>query len=130
LNSKNKKIIIVEDQPIVALDFMNLFQVNGYMNISSFFSGKDAIENIKLEKPDLALLDIRLKDDISGLDIASLLNNLNVPFIFISAFSDNNNYQKALKLKPAHIFTKPVNQSSLLKSVEAILSKKVNEQFN
>jgi DNA-binding response OmpR family regulator len=124
---KNKRIIIVEDEPIVALDFEYLFINNGYKNISSFYSGKEAIENINLQKPDLALLDIRLEDEISGLDIAIELQKLNIPFIFISAFSDQNNYTRALSLSPAHLFYKPVNSKALMSTVESILNKvKVN----
>lgn len=124
---KNKRIIIVEDEPIVALDFEYLFINNGYKNISSFYSGKEAIENINLQKPDLALLDIRLEDEISGLDIAIELQKLNIPFIFISAFSDQNNYTRALSLSPAHLFYKPVNSNALMSTVESILNKvKVN----
>ena len=124
---KYKRIIIVEDEPIVALDFEYLFINNGYKNISSFYSGKEAIENINLQKPDLALLDIRLEDEISGLDIAIELQKLNIPFIFISAFSDQNNYTRALSLSPAHLFYKPVNSKALMSTVESILNKvKVN----
>jgi YesN/AraC family two-component response regulator len=124
---KNKRIIIVEDEPIVALDFEYLFINNGYKNISSFYSGKEAIENINLQKPDLALLDIRLEDEISGLDIAIELQKLNIPFIFISAFSDQNNYTRALSLNPSHLFYKPVNSKALMSTVESILNKvKVN----
>jgi DNA-binding response OmpR family regulator len=118
----NKKIIIVEDQPIVAMDFIYFLKNNGYTNVSTFYSGKDAIENITLEKPDLALLDIMLDDNVTGLDVAAELKKLNVPFIFISAFSDNNSYLKALSLCPIQIFYKPVDQYSLLNSVESIFN--------
>jgi YesN/AraC family two-component response regulator len=124
---KYKRIIIVEDEPIVALDFEYLFINNGYKNISSFYSGKEAIEDISLQKPDLALLDIRLEDEISGLDVAIELQKFNIPFIFISAFSDQNNYTRALSLDPAHLFYKPVNSKALMSTVESILNKvKVN----
>lgn len=119
---KNKRIIIVEDQPVVALDLLCFFKNNGYTNVSSFFSGKDAMKYINFEKPDLALLDIRLQDGISGIDIAEELEKLDVPFIFISAFSDSGNYQKALNLNPAHIFYKPVDYNALLNTVESVLN--------
>lgn len=120
---KSKRIIIVEDEPIVALDFEQLLLNHGYKNISSFYSGREAIEDINLHKPDLALLDVRLEDDVSGLDVAIELQKNNIPFIFISAFSDKNNYIRALSLNPSHLFYKPVSSSALLSTVESILNR-------
>jgi len=121
---KNKRIVILEDQSIVALDIELLFTNNGFTNISSFSSGKEAIENINLIKPDLALLDIKLKGEVTGLDVAEVLKKLNVEFIFVSAFSDQNNYLKALNLNPAQIIYKPFKVQDLLKTVETVLNKK------
>jgi len=121
---KNKRIVILEDQSIVALDIELLFTNNGFTNISSFSSGKKAIENINLIKPDLALLDIKLKGEVTGLDVAEVLKKLNVEFIFVSAFSDQNNYLKALNLNPAQIIYKPFKLQDLLKTVETVLNKK------
>ncbi len=121
---KNKRIVILEDQSIVALDIELLFTNNGFTNISSFSSGKKAIENINLIKPDLALLDIKLKGEVTGLDVAEVLKKLNVEFIFVSAFSDQNNYLKALNLNPAQIIYKPFKVQDLLKTVETVLNKK------
>ncbi len=120
---KDKRIIIVEDEPVVALDFLYFFKDNGFTNISSYYSGENALESIQDETPDIALLDIRLKKKVTGLDVAAELQKLNVPYIFISAFSDKNNYQRALKMNPAHIFYKPVDQKILLSTVESILRK-------
>ncbi len=116
----DKKVIIVEDEPIIALDFQFFLINKGYTNTTIFYSGGKAIKNINQEKPDLALLDIRLQDSISGLDVAEVLKGLNVPFIFISAFSDKDNYQKAVYLNPVHIFYKPVDKAVLLNAVENI----------
>ena len=118
----NKRIIIIEDQILIALDLEFLFRNNGYKDVSSFSSGKKAIENIKTKKPDLALLDIRLQDDVSGITVAESLKELDVPFIFVSAFSDHNNYVKAVKLNPAKIFYKPFDPKDLLNAAEEILN--------
>jgi DNA-binding response OmpR family regulator len=117
-----KKILIVEDQPIVALDYRILFEVKGY-DCAAFSKGRQALESIKSDKPDLALLDIKLQDDVSGIEIGKVLKLFSVPTIFISAFSDTENHKKAVSLQPAYIFTKPINFNELNKAVEKILNK-------
>jgi len=56
---KEKRIIVVEDLAIVSFAFQNFLSNNGYSNVKVFSSGGDAIENINLEKPDRALLDVQ-----------------------------------------------------------------------
>ncbi len=117
-----KKILIVEDQPIVALDYSNCLERKGYSCIC-FSKGREALENIKSDRHDIALLDIRLKDDVSGIEVGKVLKFFSVPTIFISAFSDPEDHLKAARLQPAHIFNKPVNMNDLLIAVEKILDK-------
>ena len=118
---KRKKIVIAEDQKIVALDLELSLKRNGYREIVSFCSGKKAIEYIDLQKPDLVLLDIRLQDEVTGLDIAEKLNRLNIPFIFVSAFSNPDNYRKAFSLKAVKVFRKPYILRDLINTVDDIL---------
>jgi two-component SAPR family response regulator len=118
---KNKRIVIVEDQPIVALDFQTFLKINGYNNVHFFISGKEAMEGIKNTPPDLAILDIKLKDTVTGLDIAEYLKNLKIKFIFVSAFSNKENYKKAVDLNPAKILFKPINHNALLNSINEVL---------
>jgi DNA-binding NtrC family response regulator len=115
-----KKILIVEDEPIVALDYRLFLERRGYRIITSF-TGRDVLDNLNIYKPDLALLDIRLQDNISGIDIGKVLKEIGIPFIYISAFSDPNNLRKALELNPVHIFKKPVSVLAVYKAVEKIL---------
>jgi two-component SAPR family response regulator len=120
----DKRIIIVEDQPIVALDFQILMKNNGFNNSFCFAAGGKALENINKIKPDLAILDIKLKDQVTGINIAEHLHKLGVPFIFVSAFSNHENYKKAVALNPARIFHKPIDHKSLLNAVNEIFSLK------
>ncbi|RPI65942.1 MAG: response regulator [Ignavibacteriales bacterium] len=56
---RGKRIIVVEDISIVSVEFQNFLYNNGYRNVKVFPRGRDAIENINLEKPDRALLDVQ-----------------------------------------------------------------------
>lgn len=115
-----KKILIVEDEPIVALDYRLFFEERGY-NIQTSFTGKDVLDNLNIYNPDLVILDIRLKDNITGIEIGKKLKEVRIPFIYVSAFSDPNNLQKAIELNPSHIFRKPVSVYTVYKTVEEIL---------
>lgn len=120
----DKRIIIVEDQPIVALDFQTFLQNNGFTNSIFFAAGSKALENIDEVTPDLAILDVKLKDQVTGINIAEKLHKLGVPYIFVSAFSNQENYKKVIALNPARIFHKPVDHKSLLNAVNEIFSLK------
>lgn len=75
--------------------------------------GKKAIEFLEREEPSVALLDIKLADGVSGIDIAKKLEKKGIPFIFISAFSDPNNLRRAKELNHFGIIKKPINENYL-----------------
>lgn len=115
-----KNILIVEDEPVVALDYKLFFESKGYI-CKTFSSGLKALNFIKTWSPDVAILDIRVKDKVSGIDVGRKLKLLNVPLVFISAFSNPFNRLKALSLKPALIFEKPVLRHNLKEVVDKVL---------
>ena len=106
---KKKTILIAEDEPVIALDYRVFFEKRGYETIV-LQSATEVIKSIRKKKPDFGLVDIRLfKDGNAGIRIGTELQNLNIPFVFISGFPDPMVYEEAIKLKPVHIFLKPVN---------------------
>jgi DNA-binding response OmpR family regulator len=117
------KIMVVEDKAIIALDIMRFLVSRGYKNTTYYLNGIDALKAIKNNKPDLALLDVILADDISGIDIAKELKRLSVPFIFISALSNPNHQKAVMKLSPEAIFLKPVNLNEVLIAIQNIFTK-------
>ena len=108
--------LIVEDQCITALDLKCILKLYGYSNTVVTDKGRKAIDYLANETPSLALLDIKLADDISGIDIGRKLNEKAIPFIFISAFSNPENLTLAKELNPLGIIKKPFN-GQILKNV-------------
>ena len=117
------KIMVVEDKAIIALDIRRFLASKGYNNTTFYLNGSDALKAIKNNKPDLALLDVILPDEISGIDIAKELKRLSVPFIFISALSNPNHQKAVINLRPEAIFHKPVNLNEVLISIQNIFTK-------
>ncbi|MFZ0453898.1 MAG: response regulator [Ignavibacteriaceae bacterium] len=105
--------LIVEDATIIARDLKRILQNIGISNSIIINEGRIAIELSKLDTPSIALLDIKLADGISGLEVAKELKKEDVPFIFISGFSDKKNKQLAQDLDPIGIIEKPFDESTL-----------------
>lgn len=105
--------LIVEDQVITALDLKQTLKDYGYSNVTIINKGKNAIDFIENEPLSVALLDIKLADEVSGIDVAKKLKQKRIPFIFISAFSNPENFRLAKELKPAGILKKPFREQSI-----------------
>ena len=105
----SKKALILEDAAVTALDLKYILRDCGFFNSIIIDKGQKAIDFIEIELPSIALLDIKLADNISGIEVAKLLKQKNVPFIFISAFSNQKNLKLAKELNPLGIVSKPFN---------------------
>ncbi|MFZ0453583.1 MAG: response regulator [Ignavibacteriaceae bacterium] len=105
--------LIVEDQFITALDLKQTLKNYGYSNVTIINKGKSAIDFIENQPLTVALLDIKLADNVSGLEVAKKLKQKSIPFIFISAFSNPENFRLAKELKPAGIVKKPFREQSI-----------------
>ncbi len=124
---KSPKIMVVEDKAIIALDIMRFLISKGYKNTMYYLTGDDAFKAIRDKKPDLAILDVILDGEITGIDIAEELNKFSIPFIFVSALSNPKHRQEIERLKPAAVFIKPVNLNEVLLAVQnALTFEKVN----
>ncbi len=109
-----KTALIVEDQALPAMDLKSTLNVCGFQNSIIAGSGKKAITLIENEKFSFATLDIKLSDNISGIEVGKILNKKNIPFIFISAFANPENFELAKRLNPLGIFEKPYDKNALI----------------
>ncbi len=122
ISMKSPRILVVEDKAIIALDIMRFLISKGYKDTRYYLNGEDALKAIKKEKPDIAILDVILHGEISGIEIAEELRRLSVPFIFVSALSNPIHQQAVLNLNPAAVFLKPVNLNEVLAIVQKVLT--------
>lgn len=123
------KIIIVENEPIIAEDIKDICELAGFSTPTICYNYHQAIFTLQKNNYDLALLDINLESDLSGLDIAYYLNEkkLNLPVIFITSYFDKKTLEAAKIYEPAGYITKPFNQEQLICAIEIVLSnKKIN----
>lgn len=124
------KILIVEDESIVALDLSMRLQKEGYEVAGIATNSDDAMGLFTGQKPDLVLMDINIKGAKDGIETAAALKKIqDVPLIFLTAFSQSDYVNRAKAVNPSAYLVKPFNNDSLHTSIQiaihnfAILSK-------
>lgn len=116
------KIQIVEDELLVAHDIAARLKQAGYEIVGITDNMDSALKMFKQELPDLVLLDITIKGNKTGVDIAYAINELQpTPFIYITAHADAATVNRAKSTFPAAYVIKPFTTSSLLVSIELAL---------
>ena len=114
-----KKIMVVEDENIIALDIKNRLKSLGYNVAAVVPSGEEAIRIIKEVNPDLVLMDIVLRGDIDGVQAAeSISRDYNIPVIFLTSYSDESTLKLAHRISPYGYLIKPFNENELKVKIE------------
>jgi DNA-binding NtrC family response regulator len=114
----NNKILIVEDQFVEAHDLQLILEAAGYVIGGIAPSATLAREMIQKEVPGLVLLDIFLKGKETGIDLARHLNKENIPFIYLSANSDERILNAAKATHPYGFLVKPYREKELIIMLE------------
>ncbi|MCX5846026.1 MAG: PAS domain S-box protein [Deltaproteobacteria bacterium] len=118
------KILIVEDEKIVAMDIRKSVETMGYFVCAIASSGEEAIQKADETRPDLALMDIVLKGDMDGIKAAEQINALfKIPIVYITAYDDEDILQRAKITTPYGYITKPFNDRELRIAIEIALYK-------
>jgi DNA-binding NtrC family response regulator len=113
-----EKILIVEDEPVVAEDIRSTIEQAGYEFCGIAPSVNRALELVKKEKPCLVLVDIFLKGNLSGLDLAFDLNAKDIPFVYLSANYDHEIMEMAKRTQPYGFVVKPIRKKDLLVALD------------
>jgi len=113
------KVMVVEDDAIIGMDIEHRVRRLGYEVTGVADNAEEAIELAADTKPDIALMDIRLRGDIDGIDTARMLKErFALPVIFITAYSDLKMRSRALDLNPAGYIVKPIREVELKNTLE------------
>jgi len=125
-----KKILIVEDEVVFGIDLMEKLEKLGYSTGPGVIRyGEDIMEAAQNLKPDLILMDIHLKGKMNGIQAAILLQEkLNIPVIFLTAFSDMETIKNAKKIGPYAFLKKPIRFEDLKITLEISLYKAMLEK--
>lgn len=123
------QILIAEDESIVALDIQDALK-NAEYGVSGVAStGREAVEKAQATRPDLVLMDIRLKGEMDGIQAArEIREHLDIPVIYLTAYSDERTLQRAKVTEPHGYLLKPFEREDLQASIEVALHKHRTER--
>ena len=115
------KIMIVEDEPILALMYCKSLEKYNYDVSGIVTTGEDAVQKAGELNPDIVLMDIILEGEMDGIEAAAIINEkYNIPVIFITGNNDKSTKNRALATKPLDYLLKPINIESLHRIINTL----------
>jgi len=124
------KILVVEDEMIIAANISMQLAEMGHIVLGIIPSGKEALNFIKNEVPDILLIDIQLKGPLDGIDTAQKMQeyNSNIAVIYITANNDEAYFKRAKATHPYAFISKPFKKLDLQRSLELTISQLQNNE--
>jgi two-component system response regulator LytT len=117
------KILIVEDESLVAMDMADMLARLGYEVLEPAYSYEEAVNRLEGDKPDFVLADINLGGGKTGIDLAHLVRSkYKLPLVFLTSYSDKDTVAKAAATQPSGYLLKPFSQEELFASIEVALA--------
>ncbi|QSJ20045.1 response regulator [Nostoc sp. UHCC 0702] len=128
--TKTIKILIVEDEFILAVNLQESLESLGYSSIEIVDTAEGAIEKATELRPNLILMDIRLRGDMDGIQAAEQIwNRLQIPIIYVTGHSDKSTVERATLTSPFGYILKPVREQELYVAIQTTLTRYEREQF-
>ena len=116
---ENPKILVVEDEIIIAIDLKMRLENLGYHVSDIAVNGKDAINKTGKYNPDLVLMDILLNGEIDGIETAQQIRKLyNIPFIYVTGSYDNTILERAKITEPSGFIKKPFDNTEIQNAIQ------------
>ena len=124
----NTNILVVEDELIVAKDIQQTLTSLGYTVPGIASSGEEALQKTEEFKPDLVLMDIKLKGDKDGIETAhEIKSKFDLPVVYLTAHADDETLQRAKVTEPFGYLVKPFEERELYSTIEMALYKRKME---
>ncbi|MBX3629627.1 MAG: EAL domain-containing protein [Nitrosomonas sp.] len=111
---KSIKILIVEDEQIVALDLKRRLTKLGYQITGMAANGNKALALVKREQPNIVLMDIHIQGDADGVEVAAMMQKMHsIPVIYLTAYSEEKTLSRARETRPYGYLLKPFSDREL-----------------
>lgn len=124
------KVLVVEDEFILAMNLQESLQTLGYSVLDIADSAELAIEKAEELRPNLILMDIRLRGRMDGIQAAEYIwNSLQIPIIYVTGHSDTNTVDRAMLTSPFGYILKPIKEQELYLAIKTALKRYEREQF-
>ncbi|MDD1694816.1 MAG: response regulator [Methanoregula sp.] len=120
----NEKILLVEDDNIIAKVADWRLKNLGYTVCGRATTGAEAMEIVVNQKPDLVLMDINIQGDIDGIETAKMIKKgFNIPVVYVTSHSDGATLERAKATNPDGFIIKPFDDEDLRVAIELALKK-------
>ena len=126
MSAINPKILIVEDENIIAFDIRVMLEDLGYMVSAIVSSGEESIKKASKMRPDLVLMDIKLKGNLDGVSAGKeIFKQFHIPIVYLTAYSDQATIKRINNQKNANsptVINKPFDQGELQPVISSTLA--------
>ncbi len=124
MSSREKlNVLIVEDEPLISIFIKTIVMDMGENIVGVCYNSDDAIEHLKLHKPDLIFMDINIKGPLDGISVIRTVPMPHNPTVFfVSAYSDKETINDALSTNPYNYIVKPIKEEDI--EIAVILARK------
>ncbi|UJP65366.1 LytR/AlgR family response regulator transcription factor [Mongoliitalea daihaiensis] len=123
------KILIVEDELVIAEDLKDTLEDLGYEVVGIAISCREAMAMIEERSPDLALLDVQIKGGKDGIELAAEINeHYRIPFLMLTSHADIHTINRAKAVNPYGYLVKPFNEKEILAGIELAMSNFAKKQ--
>ena len=119
----DERILIVEDEAITALDLKYSLEELGYEVVDTVDTGQDAIDTAIETKPDVVLMDIKLKGAMEGIEAAEIISEYKIPIIYLTANTDTDTFEKSNVKFTYGFISKPYDLSKLDEKLKSTIQK-------
>ena len=118
------KILVVEDEAVIAMDIEDRLERMGYEVVGNATNGEQAIKLAERHRPDLALMDIHIRGDRDGIEVAAIVaERFDIPCVFLTAYSDEATIQRAIRTQANGYLLKPFQDREMRATIELALTK-------
>jgi CheY-like chemotaxis protein len=127
LSGNKWKILVVEDEAIIAMDIQSILRKIGFSQAEVVHSGEESIQKVAAGKPHLVLMDIKLKGNLDGIQAGhEIFYQYKVPVVYITAFGDEGTLKRANGTARYGFITKPFEETDLQSTIQNALQKAYN----
>jgi CheY-like chemotaxis protein len=116
------KLLIVEDERIIAEDLKRSLETRGYRIAVIVSSGEMALEKVSEQQPDAVLMDIALAGEMDGIEAAQRIQELfGIPVVYLTAYMDEERLTRAQRTGPCFSCIKPFDEGELAATMDKVL---------
>jgi PAS domain S-box-containing protein len=130
METSEHSIVIVEDEGLIAADLQGRLERAGYRVPAVAGEAGEALELIREKSPDLILMDIRLRGNSDGIQVAEQVRrDFDIPVVYLTAYEDPKTLERASRTQAFGYIKKPIDSASLQGSIEMAISKHRHERY-